>query len=155
MCLEIPMLLSRQQAGLHCLTLFIIAVITGAALSLFCRSLHCLEMLRGHYWHDCWSFRAFLGVFGTVGCVLLGLRSKALLQTQESFNYTASWQCIFLTWWLLTQAYIDGHLFFSLWTFSLFHFQIPIEANFWDILYLSAILSSPVAFCKLHWAQRN
>lgn len=135
-------------------TVFIIAVITGAALSSFCRSLHCLEMLHACYWHDCWSFRAFLGVFGTLGCVFLGLRRKALLLTQESFNCTASWRHIFLTWWLLTQAQTDGHLFFSLWTFPLFCFQNLIKANFWDILYLSAILSS-VACCSLHEAQRN
>lgn len=53
-------------------TVFIIAVITGAALSPFCRSLHCLEILHVRYWHDCWSFRAFLGGFGTLGCVFLG-----------------------------------------------------------------------------------
>lgn len=84
-------------------------------------------------------------------CLFGGLRCKALLVTKESFNCTASWWHVFLTWWLLTQAQADGHLFLFLWTFPLFHFQNLIKANFWDIPYLSAISHQLlVAVCIEH-----
>lgn len=122
-------------------TVFIIANIIGDVLSSFCRSLHCLKVPHACYRHDCWSFRAFLEVFGTFGYISFGgLRGKAFLLTKESFRCTASWQCVFLPWWLLMQAQAGGHCSFFPWTFPSFQIQNLIKANCWDTLYLFVTL---------------
>lgn len=158
MCLEIPTLFSQQQVSLHCLTpcssLQSSLGLRSPPFAGHCIALNCYmpaiviksslverQSFSSGFWH------AWVCLFG-------GLRSRHFLQTQEIFNCTASWWIVFLTWWLLTQAQADGHLFFSLWTFPLLHFQNLIEANFGDISYLCAILSLIVC-CSLHWAQRN
>jgi len=80
-------------------TVFIIVVITGPALSSFCRSLHCLETLYVHYYHHSWSFRALLGVFGTLRCVFWGIKEKTFAQHFDPSELQLyRWWCIFLTW---------------------------------------------------------